>query len=480
MKGIGSTRRTRGEQAPFADAGGTVPPPPLEIEYLILSGPSSNRVDLVFFSDGYLTEERGKFIEDAMYLAGAISDNQTYNTVKPLLNFWAAFSPKRSRCRSTVFGLYRPGTELRAVLYAKPEVARAACSSLGDRCDYPILLGNDPLYGGLGGKFTVITPSIANSALILRHELGHSIIKAAEEYDGERGYSGPSALTDLSDPLPWAHWLTNPANVRLERSVMPMQDYAWAMLNVSAPWSVTFPSSGAYARHLVRYSVSGVPDKGDIKVELDGVDLQWEPRPGIGLDRWHYDVYRDGGLSGGEHTLTFTLVNADRMGTAQMCNAEILEFGDEDEFVATPGHYSLYPVYSITNVTSYRPTNEDCLMRLVTTPNFCKLCLEGLWLNLLRTCHLRPDGRCTKTLGLRLVPLARFRAVPIAGLEESYTVTWSRDGEVLERWANRTRVEVDRGSGTYAVDVTYSTTEVRVDKEGLLTAHAEYLISGGC
>ncbi len=29
-----------------------VEPPPLEIEPLIISGPSSNRVDLVFFSDG--------------------------------------------------------------------------------------------------------------------------------------------------------------------------------------------------------------------------------------------------------------------------------------------------------------------------------------------------------------------------------------------------------------------------------------------
>jgi hypothetical protein len=50
--------------------------------------------------------------------------------------------------RSTAFGLYRDGTELRGVYYAKPEVAHAACYSLGDACDYPILVGNDALYGG--------------------------------------------------------------------------------------------------------------------------------------------------------------------------------------------------------------------------------------------------------------------------------------------------------------------------------------------
>ena len=42
---------------------------------------------------------------------------------------------------STPFGLYRDGTELRGLYYARPEVARAACDSLGDRCDYPILIG---------------------------------------------------------------------------------------------------------------------------------------------------------------------------------------------------------------------------------------------------------------------------------------------------------------------------------------------------
>ena len=53
---------------------------------------------------------------------------------------------------STPFGLYRDGTELRGVYYSKPGVARAACMSLGDACDYPILMGNDPLYGGTSAR----------------------------------------------------------------------------------------------------------------------------------------------------------------------------------------------------------------------------------------------------------------------------------------------------------------------------------------
>ncbi|KAF8143807.1 IgA peptidase M64-domain-containing protein [Mycena galopus ATCC 62051] len=373
-----------------------VPVPPLEILPLVVSDPSSNRVDLIFFADGYLQEEKGKFFADAARLAEDISGNQTFNTVKPLMNFWAAFTPSKEsgvgvggKPKDTPFGLYRDGTELRCVYYAHPEVAGAACTSLGDQCDYPILLGNDPLYGGLGGTYTVITPSLANGALILRHELGHSIIPVGEEYDGGYAYFGPNAYHNLTEPVPWAHWLTDPgpAHARVERSVMPMQDYA---------------------------------------------------------------------------------------------------------FVSTPGHYSLYPTFSMENRTTYRPTNDDCLMRRrqVPIPNFCKACLEGLWLALLKDISLIDgiDESCaattmasssSTTLTLHLVPLAQFRAAgAVHGMNESYTVTWRdlKDGRVLEKLANKTEVAV--GPGRYGVEVKYATSEVRLDREGRLGARMEYIVEG--
>jgi hypothetical protein len=42
-----------------------------------------------------IVDERDKFIEDARRLAEDVSNNQTFNTVQPLLNFWAAFSPSK-------------------------------------------------------------------------------------------------------------------------------------------------------------------------------------------------------------------------------------------------------------------------------------------------------------------------------------------------------------------------------------------------
>ncbi|KAI0754585.1 IgA peptidase M64-domain-containing protein [Daedaleopsis nitida] len=487
-------------------------PIPLDVVPLITSGESGNRVDLVFFADGYTEDEKDKFVEDALRLAKDISGNQTYYTVKPLLNFWAAFTPSQEsgigvggKPKDTAFGLYRDGTELRGVYYSKPEVARTACFSLGDQCDYPILMGNDPLYGGLGGEFTVITPSLANGPLVLRHELGHSIIGVGEEYDGGFAYFGVNAAQNTSlDTLSWAHWLTDapqlhshahdhghghdapPATARVERSVMPLQNYAWTMLNTSSAWSATFNSSGTYAWHLVRFSLSGLPESADLVVELDGKDLHWVPRADIGVDRWHYDIKINQTLAGGEHEVTFTLKNGEREGVAQLCSVEILEFGDESEFVTTPGYYSLYPTFSERNETTYRPTNEDCLMRIVTTPNFCKACVEGLWYALLRRVSLIDSltPGCSaageRTLALSLVPLAQFRKEPV-DVDEGYEITWVKDGIEVGEFKNQTTL-VDDGNavGSYAVKVRYWTEEVRVDRDGLLEEEAAYVVTTRC
>jgi len=134
---------------------------------------------------------------------------------------------------STTYGLYRDGTELRGVYSSRKRVARAASLSLGSQCDYAILLGNDPLYGGLGGEFTYVhslssqatlplnlfrisTASVLNGPLVLRHELGHSIIQVGEEYDGGFAYFGPNSQYKLKDDVKWRHWLApmHPQNVR--------------------------------------------------------------------------------------------------------------------------------------------------------------------------------------------------------------------------------------------------------------------------
>ncbi|TDL28252.1 hypothetical protein BD410DRAFT_782226 [Rickenella mellea] len=475
-------------------------PPPLQITPLVSTGHSSNRVDLVFFSDGYTEEEHVQFIHDARRLALDISNNQTFSTVRPLLNFWAAFSPSNDsgigvggHPKDTVFGLYRDGTELRGVYYAKPETAHAACVSMGDKCDYPILLGNDPFYGGLGGRFTVTTSSEINGALVLRHELGHSIIEVGEEYDGGFAYFGVNAATNLSHPFPWAHWLSeNVSSPRHERSVVPLQEYPWTILNTTSPWTVAFNSSGTYSTYVVQFSLSGIPDKDHLKISMDGIDLEWQPRKDIGVDRWHYAIARDAALRAGEHTVSFKLGAKALVGQAQLCSVEIIEFASSDEFNTTNGFIGAFPTYSDTNETTYRPTNDKCLMRTVTSPNFCEVCVEGLWLSLLERvdliddvqtrCHMAHSGVVQRMIDVSLVPLAQYRANDggTGGNHEAYVVKWSTDGRELPMFENQTTIAVDNLPGSYTVEVHFITDEVRLDPYGYLTSVVDITIPGVC
>lgn len=158
-----------------------------------------------------------------------------------------------------------------------------------------------------------------------------------EEYDGGYAYFGVNAAHNLTNAsnFDWSQWLSSPPSPqdtpRVERAAMPFQVYAWTLLNTSSPWSTTFESSGSYSSYLVRFSLSGLPAPEDLRVELDGKDLGWVPRPHLGLDRWHYDIYHEGPLSAGSHELNFTLLNNTLEGVAQLCSAEIIEYGNATE-----------------------------------------------------------------------------------------------------------------------------------------------------
>ncbi len=53
-----------------------------------------------------LLGDKPKFLEDAKRLADDISNKQTFDTVKPLVNFWAAFSPS-NEVRETLRPLFK-------------------------------------------------------------------------------------------------------------------------------------------------------------------------------------------------------------------------------------------------------------------------------------------------------------------------------------------------------------------------------------
>jgi hypothetical protein len=111
-------------------------------------------------------------------------------------------------------------------------------------------------------------------------------------------------------------------------------------------------------------------------------------------------------------------------------------------------------------------------MRSVTVPNLCKVCLETLWINLLKdlafvdsikeSCK-QGHTSALKVLELDLLPLANFRKIPIAP-KETYSITWEKDGRLLSQFTNTTRAEIedDKSLGNYTIRVKFSTEEVRL------------------
>jgi len=155
--------------------------------------------------------------------------------------------------------------------------------------------------------------------------------------------------------------------------------------------------------------------------------------------------------------------------------------------------------FSEKNETTYRPTHNDCLMRTVTQPNFCKVCLEGLWLHLLQKvsfidniaegCTTRPrnpgpDDPYTwvKTVDLTLIPLAHLRKgfLP-SSLDERYIVTWKRKGKTIPTSNNAAKIELTdwKVGDTLTVKVEFRTKEVRINSK-VMTSAFRYTIKETC
>ena len=139
--------------------------------------------------------------------------------------------------------------------------------------------------------------------------------------------------------------------------------------------------------------------------------------------------------------------------------------------------------FSDANKTTYRPTNDVCLMRNTYRPDFCNACLEGLWLSLLDDLSLldnvtqaaQADGSTNVTLAL--LPLAEHRQVPNPHAE-AYTVLWygADENAVLEEWTNRTSALLGPEVAEFGVEVRFHTEQVRVDSKGVLVEKERFTV----
>ncbi|ORY07472.1 hypothetical protein K493DRAFT_149716, partial [Basidiobolus meristosporus CBS 931.73] len=439
------------------------------------SGDPANRIDVVFMGDGYQLSEKQRFVEDMQRLTHDMFTGNTFASYLPLFNIWGLFRPSvdsgigvGGKPKNTPFGLYRDGTELRGIYPAKEDEARAACNALKPyQCDFPSLIGNDDYYGGLGGEFVISTRSPTSGTVVLRHEMGHSFNEVGEEYDGGQVYEGVNAAPSL-EQITWKQWVTGP--LKEQRNVQRVQNYAWYDL-AKGPYNVSFTSDGKYNRWYMKLSVSGAEVPDSFEAYLDGKRLPWKTS-GL-LDRSFYTWFEEKTpLSAGNHTLVFKSDIAPQPGAPirQLCSITLHEYGKESEYHWNNNYINAYPTFDYKKRKTYRPTNERCLMRDMSSEQFCAPCKEGLWAKFLARVSLIDELKATPTpngkqieINLTPIRLAHLREKRINN--EKYTLTWYKNGKKQREYSNKYKFTLpkQKATGEWTAELHFSTTEVRAD-----------------
>lgn len=207
---------------------------------------------------------------------------------------------------------------------------------------------------------------------------------------------------------------------------------------------------------------------------LDGEPLAWT---GAGtLDRTFYTFGdENSGLSAGEHTVEF------RMGTPpgagepirQVASLTLHEYAAS--FQWSDDYVGAYPTWNSNLAQTVRPGNELCLMRNMSSPAFCKPCIEGMWqqfmmrMSLIDGVVVDVDGE-DASVSMQVVPLGQFREVAVPGVTERYTVSYTFEGVPQPQFDDQFVFDVGPAfAGAWTATMVYETSEVRYDPSNLLT-----------
>ncbi|ETV79534.1 hypothetical protein H257_07518 [Aphanomyces astaci] len=447
--------------------------PPV-VRRIVNSGDPKNRIDIVFMGDGYTASEDSRFFSDIQRLTDEMFNGDTFTQYLPLFNVWAVYVPSNQsgigvggKPLDTAFGLYRSGTQLRGIFTRKTAYAREVCKVTGDSaCDFPSLIGNDDYYGGLGGEFVIGTRSPTTGTVVLRHEMGHNFGKVGEEYDGGGAYVGANSAPSVQG-VTWKHWLTNPSRSPRRKSC----DFV--------P-KVKFKSTGTFKRWGIYLSVTGADTQDSITITLDGKPLEWTTR---GTQDRSFSEYRStsGGFSPGDHVLEVTGYGSFVGPIAkQLCSVEVYEYGNEDEFkMDDPEYIGAYPTWDGYNVKTIRPSNEKCLMRNMTSPQFCNVCQENMWQQFLSRVTFIDDIVINgKDVSLKLIPLGQLRPVVIPN--ERYSIQWFNNGQEVTTFEDKFTVDVSTVAGAtkdWTVKATLFTPKVRKDSKNVMSVERNFTVN---
>lgn len=200
------------------------------LEPVVITGPSTNRIDMLFIGDGYLEQDL-----DTLYVQHIHSmlDHMFHSGEEPFGRYQNFFNVHRVNIASNErgadvppLGIFRD-TALDAKYYSDGDTERslninpikalqevgAAAAPVGLVPEMLVATVNDTRYGGTGGVFAVYAGGNSSATEVALHELGHSFADLADEYsyDGPINYVGlePSEPNVTKNPTgaKWSQWL---------------------------------------------------------------------------------------------------------------------------------------------------------------------------------------------------------------------------------------------------------------------------------
>lgn len=214
-----------------SDQGGTEGVAHADVTPIQVSGPVSNRIDLVFVGDGYTRADLDTFHQHVESKWEELAAVEPFLTYRELFNVWAVDvvsresgvdnDPTQGVARDTALDSYFFCFAIERLLCGNRGRAYSYASQ-APAVDHVVLLANSTKYGGAGytnGAMATASGGHPLSGQIVVHELGHSIGQLADEYQygGPETYTGPEPrevnvstyTADLmaAGRLKWWRWL---------------------------------------------------------------------------------------------------------------------------------------------------------------------------------------------------------------------------------------------------------------------------------
>ncbi len=197
---------------------------------LVNNGDSGNRVDIVFLGDGYRAADVQAYFAnvqafaDYLFSGGALTE--PFGRYAGYFNVHAidvasaqtgADDPTANDFRNTALGsTYLFDGQTQRLLYVDDNLALNALdaglagSGIDDEMRFVAI--NSTQYGGGGGLFATYSAGNESAMEIAVHEIAHSFVALADEYDGfDDPYTGsePGDINITTDPTgaKWSRWL---------------------------------------------------------------------------------------------------------------------------------------------------------------------------------------------------------------------------------------------------------------------------------